>query len=128
MFACSSAWENDDGNIRRTPSVLPDFVGIDSAEDFIRDATKFGVLDRVRELLGATCDSSDTDRISIARDIAFELVCEENAALAVDLLAYVTGAGEIGSLTLREYAVRCGCSHEWFRLRADRLRGRLGLD
>ena len=123
-----TAWENDGSHANRILAAQPDFRGIDSPEDFIRDAKKFGVLDQVLDLLNAKPLNGGANRNSIARDIAFELACEENATLAVSLLAYVTGAGEYGSLTLRDYAARCGCSHEWFRLRAERLRARLELD
>jgi hypothetical protein len=107
--------------------VEPDFSGLDSAEDIIRDAAKWGLLGRLRELLHVTADEADNGRAQLARDIAFEFASNPNRDLAVDLFVHVTGIGEYGPSSLRAYAAKHGCSHEWFRRQAEKMRRRLGL-
>ena len=107
--------------------VEPDFSGLDSAEDIIRDAAKWGLLERLRELLHVRVDDCDRGRAQLARDIAFEFASNPNPALAVDLFINATGIGEYGPSSLRHYAKRHGCSHEWFRRQVEEMRRRLGL-
>lgn len=106
--------------------VEPDFSGLDSAEDIIRDAAKMGLLERLRELLGLAVVSDDA-KAQLARDIAYEFAGETNRDLSVDLFVHVTGIAQYGPSSLRQYAVKHGCSHEWFRREADAMRRRLGL-
>jgi len=106
--------------------VEPDFTGLDSAEDIIRDAAKMGLLERLRELLGLAVVSDDA-KAQLARDIAYEFAGETNRDLAVDLFVHVTGIAQYGPSSLRQYAAKHGCSHEWFRREADAMHRRLGL-
>jgi hypothetical protein len=108
-------------------AVDPDYSGLDSAEDIIRDAAKWGLLERLRELLGITVIDSDDTRVRLARDIAYEFAGAKNRDLAVDLFVHATGIAEYGPSSLRDYAAKHGCSHEWFRREADAMRRRLGL-
>lgn len=107
--------------------VEPDFSGLDSAEDILRDAAKWGLLGRLRELLQLATPSSDDAKAQLARDIAYEFAGAKNRDLAVDLFVHVTGIAEYGPSSLRDYASKHGCSHEWFRREADAMRRRLGL-
>lgn len=127
MTTALFAWENDGSDRRPVGVVLPDLAGLDSAEEFIRDAERCGILGRVRELLGCRRAEAAPEKLSVARDLAFELSCLKDPAFAIDLLAFVTGAGDYGARSLREYAERHACSHEWFRREADRMRARLDL-
>ncbi len=107
--------------------VEPDFSGLDSAEDIIRDAAKWGLLEKLRELLGIAVVDSEDARARLARDIAYEFAGMEDRDFAVDLFIHVTGIAEYGANSLRDYAAKHGCSHEWFRRQADAMRRRLGL-
>lgn len=107
--------------------VEPDFSGLDTAEDMLRDAAKFGLLDEIRELLWIPAARSDDGRAQLARDIAYEFAGKVNRDLAVDLFVHVTGIAEYGPSSLRDYAAKHGCSHEWFRREAEAMRRRLGL-
>jgi hypothetical protein len=107
--------------------VEPDFSGLDTAKDMLRDAEKFGLLDEIRELLRIPTFGSDDGRAQLARDIAYEFAAASNRDLAVDLFVHVTGIAEYGPSSLRDYAAKHGCSHEWFRRQAEAMRCRLGL-
>lgn len=107
--------------------VEPDFSGLDSAEDILRDAAKWGLLDRLRELLQIAAPGSEDAKAQLARDIAYEFAGAANRDFAVDLFVHVTGIAEYGPSSLRDYASKHGCSHEWFRQQADGMRRRLGL-
>jgi curved DNA-binding protein CbpA len=108
-------------------AVEPDFSGFDTAEDILRDATKFGLVDQLRKLLGMEKGDSGADKLRIARDIAYEFAGEKNRDLAVDLFIHVTGIAEFGPASLRDYGRRHGCTHEWFRRKAEAMRKRLDL-
>ena len=107
--------------------VEPDFSGLDSAPDILRDAAKFGLLDELRKLLGMEHGDSGADKLRIARDIAYEFAGEQNRDLAVDLFIHVTGIAEFGPASLRDYGRKHGCTHEWFRRKAEAMRKRLDL-
>ena len=116
-------------------AVEPDFKGLDSAEDIIRDASKWGLIEDLRKLLreGANCDGIDGEngedcRVTrIVRDIVYELAGAKDRDFAVDLFIHVTGIAEFGQHSLRDYARKHNCSHEWFRKEAEAMRRRLGL-
>lgn len=107
--------------------VQPDFSGMDSAKDILRDAAKWGLIEELRELLQITVPDSDDAKGRLARDIAYEFAGHKNRELAVDLFVHATGIAEYGASSLRDYAAKHGCSHEWFRREADAMRRRLGL-
>ena len=105
----------------------PDFSGLDSAADMLRDAAKFGFLDDLRKLLGMENVDSGVDKLRIARDIAYEFAGEMDRNLAVDVFIHVTGIAEFGPARLRDYGCKHGCTHEWFRRKAEEMRKRLDL-
>jgi hypothetical protein len=105
----------------------PDFSGFDSAADIVRDAAKWGLLDDLRNLLCGNGQKSDGDKLRVARDIGYELAGTKNRDFAVDLFIHVTGIAEFGLASLREYGRKHGCTHEWFRREAERMRKRLDL-
>ena len=106
----------------------PDFSGFDSAEDIVRDAAKWGLLGDLRELLCKGCQDTGNERAARAvRDVVFELADAKNRDFAVDLLIHVTGIAEFGPVSLRDYARKHGCTHEWFRREAEKMRIRLDL-
>ena len=107
--------------------VEPDFSGLDSAADMLRDAAKFGLLDDLRKLLGIENRYSGSDKLRIARDIAYEFAGEKNRDFAVDVFIHVTGIAEFGPASLRDYGCKHGCTHEWFRRKAEEMRKRLNL-
>ena len=107
--------------------VEPDFSGLDSAADMLRDAIKFGLLDDLRKLLGTDNGDSEADKLRIARDIAYEFAGEKNRDFAVDVFIHVTGIAEFGPASLRDYGCKHGCTHEWFRRKAEEMRKRLNL-
>jgi len=107
--------------------VEPDFSGLDSAADMLRDAVKFGLLDDLRKLLGTDNGDSEADKLRIARDIAYEFAGEKNRDFAVDVFIHVTGIAEFGPASLRDYGCKHGCTHEWFRRKAEEMRKRLNL-
>jgi hypothetical protein len=112
-----------------TPAVEPDFSGFDTAEDMYRDAVKWGLDEKLRALLGQD-HANDPDpgaAIRLAREIAYELGGAKNRDLAVDLFLHVTGLGEFGFSSLRDYGRKHGCSHEWIRREAEAMRERLDL-
>jgi curved DNA-binding protein CbpA len=108
-------------------AVEPDFSGFDTAEDILRDAAKFGLVDQLRKLLGMEKGNSGADKLRIARDIAYEFAGEKDRDMAVDLFIHVTGIAEFGSASLRDYGRKHGCTHEWFRRKAEEMRKRLDL-
>ena len=107
--------------------VEPDFSGLDSAADILRDAAKFGLLDDLRKLLGTDNGDSEADKLRIARDIAYEFAGEKDRDFAVDVFIHVTGIAEFGPASLRDYGCKHGCTHEWFRRKAEEMRKRLDL-
>jgi hypothetical protein len=111
----------------RHDATTPDYSGLDSAADIICDAAKWGLLDELRRLLCGEPQGNDGDKLRIARDIGYELAGAKNRDFAVDLFVHVTGIAEFGPMSLREYGRKHGCTHEWFRREAERMRKRLGL-
>lgn len=108
--------------------VEPDFSGFDSAEDILRDASRWGLVEDLRRLLREeTIDAEAGSKPKIIRDIGYELAGAKNRDFAVDLFIHVTGIAEFGPNSLRDYARKHGCSHEWFRKEAKAIRRRLGL-
>ena len=105
----------------------PDFSGFDSAADIVRDAARWGLLDELRSLLCEAGQENDGDKLRIARDIGYELAGAKNRDFAVDLFVHVTGIAEFGPTSLREYGSKHGCTHEWFRREAEKMRKRLDL-
>jgi len=106
----------------------PDFSGLDSAGDIVRDAAKFGLLDDLRKLLCHGCPESGDERAATAvRNVVCELAGARNRDFAVDLLIHITGIAEFGPASLRDYARKHGCTHEWFRREAEKMRERLDL-
>ena len=76
--------------------VEPDFSGLDSAADMLRDAIKFGLLDDLRKLLGTDNGDSEADKLRIARDIAYEFAGEKNRDFAVDVFIHVRASPNLG--------------------------------
>jgi len=123
-------FQNDGNSGNREPEafVEADFSGFDSAEDILRDAARWGLIEDLRRLLQR--ESVDIESASIPRiirDIGFEFAGAKNRDFAVDLFVHVTGIAEYGPSSLRDYARKYGCSHEWFRKEAEAMRRRLGL-
>jgi hypothetical protein len=109
-------------------AVEPDFSGLDCAEDILRDASRWGLLEDLRRLLiGEGVGSEAGSSPGIIRDIGFELAGAKNRDFAVDLFIHATGIAEFGPSSLRDYARKHGCSHEWFRKEAEAMKRRLGL-
>jgi hypothetical protein len=108
--------------------VEPDFSGFDSAQDILRDASRWGLVDDLRRLLREEpVDSEAASTPKIVRDIGYELAGAKNRDFAVDLFIHVTGIAQFGPESLRDYARKHGCSHEWFRKEAEDMRRRLCL-
>jgi hypothetical protein len=123
-------FQNDGPSGFRGPVAIvePDFSGFDSAEDILRDALRWGLVEDLRRLLRQeSVDSEAASKPTIIRDIGYELAGAKNRDFAVDLFIYVTGIAEFGPDSLRDYARKHGCSHEWFRKEAEAMRRRLGL-
>ena len=118
---------NSSYDLARLGATEPDFSGFDSTADIVRDAAKWGLLDDLRNLLCGTGQKNDGDKLRIARDIAYELAGAKNRDFAVDLFIHVTGIAEFGPASLREYGSKHGCTHEWFRREAEKMRKRLDL-
>lgn len=108
------------------PKVEPNFAGLDSAADIVRDAIRWGLLDELRTILVGQNESA-TDVLRVARDIAYELAGAKDRNRAVDVFLHATGIAEFEAVTLREYAARHGVSHEWFRQEVVAMRARLNL-
>jgi len=107
--------------------IEPDFSGLDSAEDIVLDAQRWGILDDLRRILVAETQEPRAAKPKIIRDIVYELAGAKNRDFAVDIFIHVTGVAEFGPTSLRDYARKHGCSHEWIRKEADAMRRRLGL-
>jgi hypothetical protein len=108
--------------------VEPDFSGFDSAEDILRDASRWGLVEDLRRLLREeTVDVEAGSKPKMIRDIGCELAGAKNRDFAVDLFIHVTGIAEFGPDSLRDYARKHSCSHEWFRKEAEAMKRRLGL-
>lgn len=109
------------------PAVWPDWGKLDSAKAMLMDAGQLGYIQEFRRLLGLVKPDEKTGRLRTLRDVAYELAALENRDFAVDLLVYITGAFRYGADDLREFGVKHGCSHEWFRQQAAELKERLFL-
>ncbi|MBI2515994.1 MAG: hypothetical protein HYV95_03685 [Opitutae bacterium] len=109
------------------PVVEPDFSGLDTAADIIRDAAKMGLLAELRALLCKDCSIEKADAQQTARDIAYELAGAKDRHLAVDVFIRATGIAEFGPASLRDYATRHGVCHEWFRQEVLAMQKRLNL-
>ena len=122
---------NTDPNrfLDRTASMATefDFSQFDSPEAIYLDAKKWGFDEKLRELLCQDRPEGRGDKLSIARDIAYEFAGAKNRGLAVDVFIHVTGIAEFGSASLRDYGRKHGCTHEWFRREAEAMRKRLDL-
>jgi hypothetical protein len=108
-------------------AIEPDFSALDSAADILRDAAKWGLLDDLRKLLLGDERDSDSEKLRIVRDVAYEFAGTKNRDFAVDLFIHVTGIAEFGPSSLRDYGSKHGCTHEWFRREAEKMRKRLDL-
>ena len=109
-------------------AVEPDFSGLDSAEDILRDASSWGLVEDLRRLLiRESVDSKTGASPRLIRDIGFELAGAKNRDFAVDLFVHATGIAEFGPTSLRDYARKHGCSHEGFRKEVEAMKRRLGL-
>ncbi len=107
--------------------VDPDFSGFDSAEDILRDASRWGLIDDLRRLLREEPTDYDLgSKSKVIRDIGYELAGSKNRDFAVDLFVHVTGIAEFGPASLRDYARKHDCSHEWFRKEAEAMREKAG--
>ena len=67
------------------------------------------------------------DKLRIVRDIAYEFAEEKDRDFAVDVFIHVTGIAEFGPTSRRDYGRKHGCTHEWFRRKAEEMRKRLDL-
>jgi hypothetical protein len=65
--------------------------------------------------------------VRLARDLAYEFAGSKNRDFAVDLFIHLTGIAEFGPSSLRDYAGKHACSHEWFRKEMEAMRKRLNL-
>jgi hypothetical protein len=120
--------EGPSGVCEPVAAVEPDFSGFDSAEEILRDASRWGLVEDLRRLLnGESVDSEAGSSLRVIRDIGFELAGAKNRDFAVDLFIHATGIAEFGPSSLRDYARKHGCSHEWFRKEAEAMKRRLGL-
>jgi len=109
-------------------SVQPDFSRFDTVDDILRDVIQWGLLEELRAQLCGFA-TTESDRASqMARDIAYELAGAKNRSLAVDVLIHATRIAEFGAESLRDYGIRNGCSHEWFRQEVKAMRKRLNID
>jgi hypothetical protein len=108
-------------------AVKADYSKFDSAKDILRDAADWGLLEEIRDLICKQCQTGVFSNETFARDIAFELAGAKNRDFAIDLFIHLTGIAEFGPSSLRDYAEKHGCSHEWFRKEAEAMRRRLNL-
>ena len=115
--------------LTRIPTVQPDFSGLDTAQDILRDAARCGLVEDLRALLNKDRpeDGKGAVATEIIRDIGYELAGAKNRDFAVDVFVHATGIAEFGAPSLRDYAKKHGCSHEWFRKEVEAMRKRLGL-
>jgi len=103
-------------------AVEPDYSKFDSAEDLLRDAARWGLLEELRELLCGCPLEEAGSRLTHYRDVAYELASAKDRNLAVDLLLRVTGVDTFAAHGLRDYGRKHGCSHEHFRELAEEMR------
>lgn len=113
---------------RRVPTVGPDYSKFDTAADILRDAARWGLLEELRSLLCERPLDENANRLEHYRDVAYELASVKDRNLAVDLLLRVTGVDAFGSVGLRDYGRKHGCSHEHFRELVEEMRVHLRLD
>lgn len=110
-----------------TVAIEADYSKFDSAIDIVRDAAKWGLLEELRELLCGQGQTEEGGNMRIARDIAYEFAGAKDRDFSVDVFIHVTGIAEFGASSLRDYASKHGCCHEWFRQEVDAMRKRLNL-
>ncbi len=108
-------------------AVEPDYSQYDSAADIVRDATKWGIVDDLQKLLCRRCRATGSEKLRLARDLAYELAGADDRDRAVDVYLHASGVAEVGDVSLRSYADRHGCSHEQFRKEVVAMQMRLGL-
>jgi hypothetical protein len=118
-----------DQNFIGTPiiAIEADYSKLDSARDILRDAAKWGLLEELRELLCGERQTEEGSNMRLARDIGYELAGAKDRDFSVDVFVHVTGIAEFGSSSLRDYACKHGCCHEWFRQEVEAMRKRLNL-
>jgi hypothetical protein len=73
-----------------------DYSKFDSAEDILRDAAKWGLLEELRDLICGEGRAENGSNMRIARDIAYEFAGEKDRDFSVDLFIHVTGIAEFG--------------------------------
>ncbi|MBI2512511.1 MAG: hypothetical protein HYV96_11060 [Opitutae bacterium] len=112
---------------KHIPHVEADYSSFDTAEEIIRDAARWGILERLRELLCGNAPPSERESLRVAKDIAYELAGAKDRSRAVDVFIHATGIAEYEIGSLRDYASRHGVSHEWFRQEVEAMRTRLNL-
>ena len=118
-----------DRNFIGTPiiAVEADYSKFDSARDILRDAADWGLLEEIRDLICQGCQAGHNNNVRLARDLAYEFAGSKNRDFAVDLFIHLTGIAEFGPSSLRDYAGKHACSHEWFRKEMEAMRKRLNL-
>ena len=108
-------------------AIEPNYSQFDSAADIVKDATKWGLIDELRELLCRHCRATGGEKLRLARDLAYELAGANDRDRVVDVYLHACGVAEFGNVSLRSYAERHGCSHEQFRKEVLAMQMRLGL-
>lgn len=99
----------------------------DSVADLLKDCAQMGLLDELRETLGSKGKTHYRDTQQVVRDLVYELAGAKNRDLAVDVLIHATGVAEFDHLSLRDYALKHGLSHEGFRKQVLAMQRRLNL-
>jgi len=117
----------DDSIGRSIIAIKADYSKFDSAEDILRDAADWGLLEEIRDLICQGCQAGHHNNVRLARDLAYEFAGSKNRDFAVDLFIHLTGIAEFGPSSLRDYAGKHACSHEWFRKEMEAMRKRLNL-
>jgi hypothetical protein len=103
------------------------FSGTDNVADLLRDCAQMGLLEELREALGANCQTDHRATTQVVRDLVYELAGTKNRDLAVDVLIHATGVAEFNHMSLRDYARRHRLSHEGFRKHVLAMQRRLHL-
>jgi hypothetical protein len=127
MRTTSCNKSGDDSTGRPIIAIKADYSKFDSAKDILRDAADWGLLEEMRDLICEGCQPYYFDNVRMVRDIAYEFAGSKNRDFAVDLFIHLTGIAEFGPSSLRDYAGKHGCCHEWFRKEAEAMRKRLNL-